>query len=59
MIITAATIVYELATPQTIQLSPQEIHALLGQNNVWADSGPVAVTYKADVTKWVEKKLNS
>ena len=52
-------VVYELATPQTIQLTPQEVYALLGQNNVWADSGSVEVVYKADVTKWVEKKLNS
>jgi len=51
-------LVYELNEPQTIQLTPQEVYALLGQNNVWADSGAVEVVYKADVTKWVEKKLN-
>jgi hypothetical protein len=51
-------LVYELATPQTIQLTPQEVYALLGQNNVWADSGSVEVVYKADVTRYVEKKLN-
>ena len=50
-------LVYELATPQTYQLTPTQIHALLGQNNVWADCGNTSVTYKADVQRWVEKKL--
>ena len=50
--------VYELATPQTIQLTPQGVYALLGQNNVWADSGAVEVVYKADVGLYIDKKLN-
>ena len=37
-------IVYELATPRTYQLTPQQITALLGANNVWADTGDVEVT---------------
>ncbi|MBQ1931513.1 MAG: hypothetical protein II347_05135 [Lachnospiraceae bacterium] len=36
---------YELATPITIPLTPQEISTLQGQNNVWADSGDVTVEY--------------
>lgn len=51
-------LVYELNEPQTIQLTPQEVYALLGQNNVWADSGSVSVTYKADVGLYIDKKLN-
>ena len=51
--------VYELATPTTYQLTPTQIHALLGQNNVWADCGNVEVKYKADVQRWVEKMLNA
>lgn len=31
-------LVYELATPQTYQLTPQQIQTLLGQNNVWSDA---------------------
>lgn len=31
------TVVYELATPQTYQLTPQQISLLLGTNNVWSD----------------------
>ena len=34
-------IVYDLATPQTYQLTPTQIATLLGENNVWADTGPV------------------
>lgn len=38
-------LVYELATPITIHLTPQEISTLKGTNNVWADSGDVTVEY--------------
>ena len=48
---------YELATPQTYQLTPQEIQLLLGTNNVWSD-GNVTLVYSADIQRWVEKKLN-
>lgn len=37
---------YELAQPVTVQLSPQTINSLLGQNNVWSDAGDVSVTWK-------------
>lgn len=47
---------YELAQPQTYTLTPTEIALFDGTNNVWSD-GDVEVTYKADVQKWVEKKL--
>lgn len=51
-------VVYELATPQTYQLTPTEVDLLLGQNNVWNDCGDTEVTYKADVALYVEKKLS-
>lgn len=51
-------LVYELATPQTIQLTPQEVRTLLGTNNVWSD-GDVVVVYSADTALWIEKKLNA
>lgn len=38
-------ICYELATPQTVQLTPAQIEQLLGQNNVFCSSGDVAVKY--------------
>lgn len=40
-------LVYELATPPTIQLTPQEIRTLLGTNNIWSDTGDTEVTYRA------------
>ena len=51
-------LVYELAAPQTIQLTPQQVMLLTGDNNVWSD-GQVTMVYSADVARWVEKKLNS
>lgn len=51
------TLVYELATPTTIQLTPQEVKLLLGNNTIWSD-GEVAIVYSADVTKWIEKQLS-
>lgn len=38
-------LVYELATPLTYQLTPQEVAALVGENNVWSDADTVNVTY--------------
>ncbi len=36
---------YELATPQTYQLTAQQIELLTGTNNIWSDSGDVTVEY--------------
>ena len=51
----AVQIVYPLATPVTYQLTPQEITTLLGDNCVWADTGDVAVEYRADPTLFARK----
>lgn len=55
--LSSVQLVYELATPVTYHLTPTEVRTLLGQNNVWADTGDTEVVYKADVQRWVEKKL--
>lgn len=34
-------LVYELATPQTYQLTPTQVATLLGQNNIFADCGQI------------------
>lgn len=39
---------YELSTPTTYQLTPQQINTLSGVNNVWVDSGDVTVTFRDD-----------
>ena len=46
------TLVYELATPQTYQLEPNEIYTLDGVNNVYVDTGNVTVTYIAKSAKF-------
>ena len=43
-------LVYELATPTEITLTPTQVTTLLGNNNIWADSGSVEVEYRADTT---------
>ena len=40
-------ICYELATPQTVQLSPTTVQMLLGNNTIWSDSGDTELQYWA------------
>lgn len=47
-------LVYELATPTTVQLTPQEVKTLLGYNNI-SSSGTVDVIYHADTKLYVDK----
>lgn len=49
------TVVYKLATPQTYQLTGQQLKTLYGTNNVWADTGNTSVTYTADTKMFIEK----
>ena len=39
-------IVYPLETPIPIQLTPQEVLALVGENNCWSDADTVTVEYR-------------
>ena len=48
-------IVWYLATPQTYQLTPAEVNTLLGQNNIWADTGDSTVEYPADTKLYIQK----
>lgn len=48
-------VVYKIRTPLTIQLTPHEVTALLGSNNVWADSGNSEVVYRADPTLYIQR----
>ena len=41
--LTNVTFSYGVATPTTIQLTPTQVTTLLGNNNIWADSGDVTV----------------
>lgn len=45
---------YPLATPTEIQLTPQEVTTLLGNNNIWADSGNILeLEYTADTKLYI------
>ena len=49
-------LVYELATPTTVQLTPTEVATLLGQNNIWADTGDITeVTIRCDTALYIQK----
>ncbi len=50
-------LVYELAEPITYHLTPTEVRTLLGQNNVWADTGDSTVEYVADTKRYIDKKI--
>lgn len=48
-------LVYELATPFEITLTPTQITTLLGSNNIWSDAGDVVVDYPADTKMYIQK----
>lgn len=45
---TPFAVCYELATPLTYQLTPTQVEALVGTNNVWSTGDSVSVTYTKD-----------
>jgi len=56
--VTGQKIVYELATPVTVTgLTPETLSTLLGTNVIWADTGAVGVTYKADTKAYIDGKI--
>ena len=52
-------IAYPLKDKITVQLTPTQVNTLLGQNNVWADSGDVEVTYTANASLTIEEIINA
>lgn len=51
-------IVYELATPIEVDLTPVSVSSLLGQNNIWANTGDTEVVYvepTENPTEWPSK----
>lgn len=48
-------VVYKLAQPLTVQLSPSTLSTLLGDNNIWASTGQTSVTYRADTKLFIER----
>ena len=50
---------YELATPVTYQLTPTQVDALLGVNNIYNDvNGDTEVTFRETVQKYVDDKIS-
>ena len=47
-------VTYPLATPLTYQLTPTQVTSLLGENNVWADTGNTTVTFGADIKSYID-----
>ena len=54
-IVNGTQLVFELATPLTIQLTPAQLTTLHGQNNVWSDADSVDVTYIADPKLYIAR----
>ena len=50
-------LVYELETPYTIQLTPQQLNMLKGTNNVWSDCGDTELVYVADTKLYIDQKF--
>ena len=52
-------IVYEFANPISYQLSPTEVSTILGQNNIWSDTGDITnLEYRADTRLYIEHLTN-
>lgn len=56
--VTGTQLVYELATPVVYDLTGEELATVLGNNNVFSNTGDVTeLVYRADTALFVEKKL--
>ena len=49
-------LVYELASPQTYQLTPQQVNTLVGTNNVWSEQGNIELSYHIPITNLLVKR---
>lgn len=56
---TGAQVVYKLADPYTIQLSPQQIAALSGVNTLYTDAGTLTVTGREDPQHTITELKNA
>lgn len=56
---TGAQVVYPIAEPVTVQLTPQEFLGLSGTNTLYSDTGDTDISGKADPTAVIEKLTNA
>lgn len=54
---TGAQVVYQLATPTTIQLTPTEVKTLMNTNNVFSDTGDVYIKYLETIQNYIDKRI--
>lgn len=58
--ITGQTLIYELATPATVQLTPTQVYLLYGYNTLFGDCGDISLTYDASgIIHIEESKLDT
>ena len=50
-------VVFEMSYYPKYTLTAQQLTTLLGQNNIWADTGDSTVEYPADTKLYIDKKL--
>lgn len=55
--ISGVTLVYELAAPLVYHLTPREVTTLLGNNNIFADTGDISLTYAVDTKTYIDDKI--
>lgn len=54
---TPVQLYYDLAQPQTYQLTPTEVRTLLGGNTIYTDAGDVSAEYIADTKLYIDNKI--
>lgn len=52
-------LVYRLAQPRTVQLSPQQMELLRGVNHLWSNTGSTALVYAADTQLYIHKIISA
>lgn len=58
-LIDGMVVAYPAATPAPFTVDPIQFATLLGDNNVWADTGDVTLNYRADTGLYIDKKLGA
>lgn len=54
---TPVTVVYVLAAPYTIQLTPQQLQLLKGNNALWSTTGDTSLAYIADTKMYIDNAI--
>ncbi len=56
---TPVQIVWTLRDPKTYQLTPIEVKSLLGETNVWVNTGDVSATFRLDPALYVAAQISA